>query len=161
MAPLSSMPARMRTGSLGKRRRMENTIKLTSINVGIMLRKRRIIYFRTGSLLYLTRSPLHPKIPRPYVPIPAHGILVTAAGGGDMTADVIDPQHGRNILPDVLQGDHLHLLVDVDGLVHAWLPSGQIQQTIELSLHLEIVRIELVTLVLAEERAIAVLPCGL
>ena len=30
-----------------------------------------------------------------------------------------------------------------------------------LSLHLEIARVELVTLVLAEERAVAVLPCGL
>src|ERR671925_126837 len=100
------MPARIRTGSLGKRRRMENTIKLTSINVGIMLRKRRIIYFRTGSLLCCTSSLLHPKIPRSDVPVAAHGVLVTAAGGGDMAADVVDPQHGRDILPDVLEGQH-------------------------------------------------------
>ena len=51
MAPVSSMPARMRTGSLGNRRNNEKMIRLTRINVGIMLRKRRMRYFRTGSLL--------------------------------------------------------------------------------------------------------------
>src|SRR5215475_4632615 len=134
MAPVSSMPARIRTGSLGSRRNNEKMIRLTRINVGIMLRKRRIKYFRTGSLLYLTASLLHPKIPRSDVPVAAEGVLLTAAGGGNVAADVVDPQHGRHGLPDVFEGYHLDLLVEVDGFGHGSLLRGLVQETIELSL---------------------------
>ena len=83
-------------------------------------------------------------------PVAAHRVGLTAARGGNMAADVVDPQHGWHILPDVLQGQELHLLVDVDGLRQAALLRGLVQQAVELGLHLGIRRAEFVAFVFAE-----------
>jgi hypothetical protein len=62
---------------------------------------------------------LHPKVTRPDEAIATHRVVLTAASRGNVATDVIDPQQGWDIAPGVLERHHLHLLVEIDGLLHS------------------------------------------
>src|SRR5215475_7049330 len=97
---------------------------------------------------------LHPKVTGPDKPVAAHRVVITAASGGNVATDVIDPKQSWYIRPGVLECHQLHLLVNVDGLVQARLPRGLFQQAVDLSLHLSIALAELVPFIFAEIGAV-------
>src|SRR2546430_7124652 len=115
IAPLSSTPASRRAGSLGSQRTSAKTPRLTRSRVGIMFSSRRTKYFR---MLFFphSRLALAPEIPHPDEAIAAHRVGLTAASRRDMAADVVHAQRHWHVLPQVLQGQTLHLFVDLDGL---------------------------------------------
>src|SRR5262249_37737813 len=101
--------------------------------VGIIFSSRRTRYFCT---LFLLRLLFAPKISRPDKSVATYRIGVTTTSRRDVTADVVDPQHGWHVLPQVFQGHTLHLFIHVNGLGPFCSLRRLVQQTIYLLLPL-------------------------
>src|SRR4030095_9802944 len=105
--------------------------RLTRRRVGIMFNSRRTKYFCMLFVLH-TSLTLTPEIPRPDKAITAHRVGITAASRGDMAANVVHTLRHWHVHPQVLQGQTLHLFVDLDGLGQFNLLRCLVQETIHL-----------------------------
>src|SRR5215510_7006349 len=102
----------------------------------------------SASLSGRGRLALAPKIPWPNVPVAMQRIGVTASRREHMAANVVHPQHGWYILPQILQRQTLHLFVKIESLIHVHLLRRLVQEAVDLRLYLGVCRTEFVAFVL-------------